>query len=490
MKNSFPTNTGPENAAMAQEKRDIPFNPILMVDDEVHALKSFELTLRSGGFDNIIPCSNSTRVYQILEERAIELMLLDLLMPDLSGEEILSEVVKSHPEIPVIMVTGINEVETAVRCMQKGAFDYVLKPVEKERLLPSVYRAVEVSQLRRENANLTRHFFSDLLERPENFSQIVTRNRKMRAIFHYCEAVAVGRRPILITGETGVGKELVSEALHEISGRGGGFVAVNVAGLDDNMFSDTLFGHVKGAFTGAAQIRGGQIEKAAGGTLFLDEIGDIGMTSQIKLLRLLDKREYLPLGADIPKPTDARFVFATHKDLSVLTAEGKFREDLLYRLRTHRIHIPPLRERLDDIPLLLESFLDSAAKEFNRKKPAYPPELIPLLQSYHFPGNVRELRSMVFDAVAASRSGALSFKSFEEAIREGRATTKSPVSPFPSSGKQPWLANLEQLPTLKEATEALIREALNRSKNNQRVAALSLGITPQALSQRLKKRGS
>ena len=464
----------------------IPPYPILIVDDEVHALKGFELTLRSGGMNNIIPCSDSLRVYEILEQEPIEIILLDLMMPDLSGEEILATVNERFPEIPVIMVTGINEVDTAVRCMQKGAFDYVLKPVNKERLLPVVRRAMEVRQLRRENARLTQSFFSESLEHPEKFSKILTLSPKMQAVFHYCEAVAGGGYPILITGETGVGKELIAEAIHGVSGRPGELVAVNVAGLDDNVFSDTLFGHVKGAFTDAVSVRAGQIERAAGGTLFLDEIGDLSLPSQVKLLRLLDKHEYLPLGSDVAKPARVRFLFATHKDLREMVAGGRFREDLFFRLRTHHIHVPPLRERLDDFPLLIDFFIDSATKEFHKSCPAYPPELVTFLQSYSFPGNIRELRSMIYDAVGRNLSKMLSLEFFKTALKDDSQGTIPAVTPLAPSLK-PWLGQLKKFPTIKETTAALVQEAMSRAKNNQRAAASMLGITPQALNQRLRK---
>jgi DNA-binding NtrC family response regulator len=472
---------------MTADKVLSPQCPILIVDDEPHAIKSFELTLRSGGFGNILSCTDSHRVYEAVESREIEVILLDLLMPDLSGEEILASVVARFPHIPVIMVTGTNEVDTAVRCMQKGAFDYVLKPVNRNRLLPSVKRAIEVRQLRRENARLRDCFFSDSLEQPEKFSTIITRSAKMRTVFQYCEAVAGGSHPMIITGETGVGKELLAEAIHGASGREGNLVTINVAGLDDNVFSDTLFGHVKGAFTDAVSVRSGQIEKAAGGTVFLDEIGDLSPKSQVKLLRLLDKNDYFPLGSDLAKPTNARFLCATHRNLSELVKEGPFRADLYYRLRTHRLHIPPLRERKEDIPLLVDHFIDMACREFKRERPDCPAEVLAALEDYDFPGNVRELKSMIFDAVGRSTSGSLSLESFLVFMGENRRQTDL------AAGDdrpliEPLLHRMERLPTLRETTSVLIRHALARAKGNQRVAATMLGITPQALNQRLKKR--
>lgn len=468
----------------SNNKGRYPLYPILIVDDEVHALKSFELTLRSGGFDHIIACPDSTKVFDFLGEQEIELILLDILMPMISGEDILSQVVRDFPKIPVIMVTGINEVETAVRCMREGAFDYILKPVDKEQLLPSVRRAIEVRQLRRENINLTRRFFSESLEKPESFSKIITRSNKMRKIFQYCEAVAAGDYPMLITGETGVGKELLAEAIHDLSGRAGAFVAVDIAGLDDNIFSDTLFGHTKGAFTGADHVRKGLIEKASAGTLFLDEIGDLRPASQVKLLRLLDKKEYFPLGSDMAKPANVRFLLATNKDLKILKESDAFRDDLFYRIYTHHVHIPPLRDRLDDIPILFEYFLDMACREFKKKKPAYHQGLITLLRNYRYPGNLRELKALIFDAAGRNKSNTISLESFDKAILgRSNTTTFHPSSPPGDI----WVKQLAHLPTLKEATRILIQEAMDRADNNQRVAALMLGITPQALNQRLKK---
>jgi DNA-binding NtrC family response regulator len=375
--------------------------------------------------------------------------------------------------------------------MQSGAFDYVLKPVEKERLISSVKKAIELRHLRRENKRLTEQFFSENLRRPDAFARFITRNTKMVSIFKYCEAIGGGNHPILITGETGVGKELVAEAIHAISGRGRKMVAINIAGLDDNVFSDTLFGHIKGAFTGAASIRRGFIEKAGDGSIFMDEIGDLLPASQVKLLRLLDKREYVPVGSDMAKATDARFIFATHKDLAGLVESGAFRKDLFFRLRTHHIHIPPLRERLDDLPLLLESFIALAAEEFQKDIPTFGSELVSYLAQYRFPGNVRELMSMVFDAVGRNQADVLPqnlfFNAIEKSSRGLMALSSSSLTSVVGNG-QSWLSQLVPLPKLKELTEDLITEALRRSKNNQRQAAKLLGITPQALNQRLKRK--
>lgn len=468
------------------EKTRYPHNPILIVDDEPHILAGFHIALSTRGINNIIRCQDSRQVEGLLQNEDIEMILLDLTMPHVSGQEILARVSEEQPDIPVVVVTGVNEVDTAVSCMQHGAFDYVLKPVDIDRLLPSVRRALEIRRLRRENSLLADRFLADDLANPDAFAPIVSGNHRMKAIFQYCEAIAPGRQPVLITGETGSGKELIARAIHEAGSRSGSFVAVNVAGLDDTVFSDTLFGHARGAYTGAESARSGLVEKAAGGTLFLDEVGDLSEASQVKLLRFLEDRSYLPLGSDTPKISDARVLAATHTDLARLQREKRFRSDLFYRFKTHSIRIPPLRERRDDIGLLLDHFLELAAREFNKKTPTYHPELITLLKGYHFPGNVRELKAMVFDAVSSHTTRMLSSQGFKEAMAGGPGTPTPDRDTGRESG-QHWLSGLDPLPTLKEASDALITEALRRTGHNQRVAATLLGISPQALSQRLKR---
>ena len=463
-----------------------PRFPVMMVDDEAQAINSFEMTLRSASMNNFIRCHDSRDVMAILSSQEIEVMLLDLRMPHISGEELLPIITTDYPEIPVVVITGSNDVDTAVKCMQFGAFDYMLKPVEKSRLIGGVKRAVELRELQRENQLLKAHVLSDKLEKPEAFSDIITVSTSMRSIFQYIEAIANSPRPVSITGETGVGKELVARAVHTLSSREGDFVPVNVAGLDDQVFADTLFGHKKGAFTDAREVRKGLIERAAGGTLFLDEIGDLNKSSQVKLLRLLQEGEFFPLGSDVAKRSDARIVVATNQDLDVMQSSGQFRKDLYYRLCGHQIHIPPLRDRLEDLAVLVDHFLEKASSALDKKKPTPPIELITLLSTYHFPGNIRELESMIFDAVSNHLTGKLSMDKFKTHIAKTHQISSADAS-IATLGKGTKVTFSHQLPTLKQIEQLLIDEALKRSNQNQSIAALSLGISRQALNKRLKK---
>ncbi len=277
-------------------------------------------------------------------------------MPYLSGTELLPTLVADFPDIPVMIMTASDDLETAIECLKMGAFDYLLKPVEPNRLISAIDKALKLNSLRNEVSSLKECLLTGRLEHSEAFSDIITSSQKMHAIFQYVEVISRSRQPILITGETGVGKELMACAIHKLSEPKGAFVTVNVAGLDDMMFSDTLFGHKKGAYTGADQPREGLVGKASGGTLFLDEIGDLSQLSQVKLLRLLQGEEYYPLGSDVLKFTDARILVATNQNLLQLIDQGKFRKDLYYRLCAYQINIPPLRERDGRYPAAPLSF--------------------------------------------------------------------------------------------------------------------------------------
>jgi len=461
-----------------------PALPLLLIDDEQPWLRSLSLTLREmAGISNVIKCHESRDVMALLARQEVSMILLDLTMPHLSGEDLLPMINQDYPHIPVIILSGMNQVETAVRCMHQGAFDYHVKTVEKERLLAAIQRAFSLRELQDENLRLKRRFL-DPLEKPEIFHRFQTRSHKMRALFQYVEAIAGTSEPVLITGESGVGKELFADAIHQTHCSDGPLVAVNVAGLDDAHFSDTLFGHLRGAFTNAEKDRPGMIEKAAGGILFLDEIGDLNPSSQVKLLRLLQEGEYFALGSDTPRKARCSFIFATNHNLEINQQQGTFRKDLYYRLKAHHLEIPPLRERKEDLQLLLETFLAEAAKNFGKPQPAVPRELPGLLAGYHFPGNVRELRAMVFNAIGQHKSGNLSLELFKRAVApEGEENTSGPA-PMHS------LIFPDKLPTLEEVGRQVVAEAMRRAEGNISAAGDLLGITRQGLSKRIKKYSS
>lgn len=464
-----------------------PEHPVLILDDEPAILLASETILRTGGVNHMVTLSDSRTLLPYLARNSISVLLLDLTMPHISGEELLKTVSQDYPEIRTIVVTGKNQVSHAVECMRMGAFDYLVKPTESARLITSVKRAIEHYELDRDNDMLRRSMLQAeaSLTHPEAFAGLITQNKTMLSIFHYIEAFSVSARPVLITGETGVGKELFARAVHATRRDPGPFVAVTLAGLDEAMISDTLFGHTKGAYTGANESRTGLVAQAQNGTLFLDEIGDMSEVSQIKLLRLLQEHEYMPIGSDRLQKSNARIVVATHRDLKQLMQRGAFRHDLYYRLRTHHVVVPPLRSRRDDLPLLLEHFVQKAAITMECRKPAIPEGLSALLAQYDFPGNVRELETMVFDAVSRCRGDRLSLEWFADQIHSTMDVSAITQATDPDA---PPLTIGRPFPTLKQATEKLVAEALKRSEGNQRQAARLLGISPPALSKRLKNR--
>ena len=468
-----------------------PIHPILIVDDEHHIASFIETALASSGLTNFIACEDSRRVTEILSRQPISLILLDLKMPYLGGEDLLSIISRDFPEIPVVIITVVNSIETVVRCIKAGAFDYIAKPLDEGRLYTVVKNALAIAELKQVALALRKCIFAPSLKHPEAFARIITNNKQMIALFQYMESIALTAEPVLITGETGVGKELMAGAIHTLSNRKGPFIAVNVAGLDDSVFADTLFGHVRGAFTGADRMRGGLVEQAAGGTLFLDEIGDLTQASQVKLLRLLQEGDFFPLGQDIPRRSGTRILSATNRNLWSLTRNNEFRRDLNYRLRTHHVHIPPLRDRLDDIPLLVDYFLDEAAVKLNKKKPRVSKEILTILYTYPFPGNIRELRLMIFNALSATQSKILSLTKIKTHIEhEQKGEIEYQKAHIPQNnalGEAVPIMFPAKLPTLKHATESLVREALRRCDGNQSRAAQVLGISQQAVSKRIKR---
>lgn len=463
---------------------ELPKFSLLLVDDEPDVLFAYATLFRSAGFERVTTEADSRQVMPLLEREPFSLVLLDLQMPHLGGYELLLQIRERFPLVQVIIVTAANEFEVAVACIRGGALDYCTKPVEKNRLIASVRRAQEAQECLGQIEALREQVLGAEVQ-DRSFDVMVSCSEGMRRIFRYLSAVAKSCQPVLICGETGTGKELAARAVHAASGRKGEFVALNLAGVDEQMLCDTLFGHVRGAFTGALDKRRGMVAQANGGTLFLDEIGDLSLASQVKLLRLLQEGEYFPVGSDTPRRADVRIVAATHRDLPSLMTAGIFRADLYYRLCTHQVVLPPLRERREDLPLLLNHLISQAAEEMHKTPPPCPPQLLSYLETARFPGNVRELQGLVRDAVACHSSGMLSMESFLAALGPA-ATTVSPALPAGEGELRLQLPD-GSIPTLKQAEELLIAQALRLSGNNQGVAARYLGITRQALNKRLNR---
>lgn len=446
--------------------------PVVVVDDDEEMLMVYTMLLKGHGIGPVVTFNDGVQLLPFLRRNEAAALVLDLSLPTVGGMELLQSVVEEFPQLPVLIISGTKEVKQAVSCMRAGACDYLIRPIDNLIFLAAIDRALGL-------ARVSEHHW----ERETPFPEIVTEDRQMLALLRRTRAVSRSGQPVLVTGETGVGKELFAAAVHRYSGSAGTFVTVNVAGLDDAVFSDTLFGHRKGAFTGAQQNRDGLIRKAAGGTLFLDEIGELREVSQIKLLRLIQEHEYLPLGSDIPAESDAGIVVATNRDLKRLLEQGLLREDLYYRLCCHQIHVPPLRERSADIPLLLDHFVAAAARHMGKQKPWYSAELPRMLERYHFPGNVRELQAMVYDAVALHEKGPLPLSTFRRKI-----DAWSGESSHLTAEHEGVTVTFHGFPSMKEAQTLLISEALRMSNGNQGEAASLLGISRQALNNRLRRK--
>jgi len=459
---------------------------ILLVDDEQSELDAYSLLLMSMGIRNVTTLNDSRGVLAALEGMYAPILFLDLNMPNMSGQDVLREMKAKKPQVPVIIITANSEIETAVECLRLGAHDYLVKPIDLKMFSSALRNALEIGLLRNEVMSLKGISFDPAPHANPAFKPIVTKNPVMFGIFQYIESIAGSGLPTLILGETGSGKELIARAIHEVSGLPGEFVAVDISGLDDTLFSDTLFGHTRGAYTGADSNRPGLLEKARGGTIFLDEIGDLSEVSQVKLLRLLQEKIYYPLGSDQPKQCLARVITAANKDLSRLAVqEGRFRMDLYYRLSTHLIRLPPLRDRREDIPLLVEYLVASAAKAMHKATPAISREAVTLLQRHAFWGNIRELKAYISDAVARCEGGQIQEGLIAERLGEAVSMMGSQVL---ATANNPLEALFGHFPTFEELADYAVDVALSSTQNNQNKAAQLLGVSRQALHKRLKKR--
>jgi DNA-binding NtrC family response regulator len=458
--------------------------PILLVDDEPALLRAVGIELRGAGFERVAALDDSRKVLPLLEERAIGAVVLDLTMPHLSGQELLKRIREVHPEIPVIVMTGKSEVQTAVQCMRDGAIDYLVKPVDHDRLAASVSHALQIRRYQTEMHSLRELALTESATRHDAFSGFATQSKEVLRIFRYLEQVATLEHPVLICGETGTGKELIARAVHRISGRTGPFVPVDLAGCDDDRFSEALFGE-------ATQEVKGSVARAGDGTVFLDEIGNLGGGSQVRLLRLLQDGTFLQLGGDRPLRSRARFIVATSRDLDRDARAGRFRRDLYHKLDAYRVQVPPLRARPADLPLLVTRFVEKAAVESGKTAPRIPRELFVLLGTYSFPGNVRELESMCRDAVARHKGGILALRSFKDRIAQNPSAAQPAAESSINASIASAFEQLQQLPSHKEVGRALEEEAMRRANNNQGIAADLIGMTRAALNRHLvKRRGS
>lgn len=465
---------------------------ILLVDDDHALLDACALTLMSAGWHSVVKAGTGREALERLAADKFAVAVVDMMLPDITGRELQHKMREEWPDTSVVMFSGRNDIATVVDCMKAGAVTYLVKPLDPDKFINEIRLIFRHRELVSENFSLKEKLLSGKLDCPEAFGGMPTQNAVLFGTQRYVEAVAASAQPVLIVGETGTGKELIARAIHQLCGRKGEMVSVNVAELDDTLFSDTLFGHKKGAFTGADAERPGLIGRAENGTLFLDEIGDLSAVSQAKLLRLLQEGEFYRLGDNTPSRTNARVVVATHCNLEEMVKEKKFRADLYYRLRTHRIEVPPLRQRVEDIPLLLEQFMEEAAAALNKKKPSFPRELPLILSAHPFPGNVRELRAMVFDAVSSHTGNKmLSTKVFVKATgikgSGGQPPSDASMDALQFGAGALSFNTPSAFPTLKEAREMLIKEALKRSNNNQSVAARLLGTTRSALNKSINK---
>lgn len=459
---------------------------ILCVDDEAAFLALLEHHLASAGHD-VILVEDPTQVLPTLEGRAVDLILADSQMPQMTGLELMSELEERGRRIPFVIITGHATIEHAVMAMRQGAVDYLTKPVRPETLAVTVQHALDFARLRQEN-----EVFRQELSRITARRRFVGRSKAIRELQDTIGMVAPTRASVLLEGESGTGKELLARAIHEQSPRRDKpFITVNCAALPDGLVESVLFGHEKGAFTGATARALGAFERANGGTLLLDEISEMRLDLQAKLLRAIQEQEFERVGGREPIKVDVRLVATTNRNLREEAEAGRFRLDLYYRLQVVPIRTPPLRERPEDIPVMMQQFLKSAEDNLGVKVGDVPAETIERLQAYHWPGNVRELGNAVERAVILARGRALTFDYFEPYLHQPASTpgpgtrSRTAAGPAADSAAAP-PPEMEELPiNLEELERLTIQRALDRTGGNRTQAARLLGISERTLRNKL-----
>lgn len=440
---------------------------ILIVDDEGMSLSSVNRILKWRGIGNVETCENGREAIKRIRQENFDIVLLDLLMPEVDGMQVLEATKPFCPGTEFIILTAVDDIQTTVRAMRQGAYDYLVKPVDNELLFLSIERAYERKGLL---AGLSINIGCEPGDIPVAFADTVTRDKQVKALISYAQVMARSGNPILISGESGTGKELIARGIHRAGpAPAGPFVAVNVSAIPATMFESQFFGHARGAFTGAESAHTGFFEQADGGTLFLDEIGELPVSLQSKLLRVLEEKTFTPLGAKNPVRVDIRLISATNTDLDTACQEGRFRIDLMYRLKSAYICLPPLRERRGDITLLAGHFLQKACLRHNKNIEGFSPEALNLLAQKAYPGNIRELAQIVENAVL---------------LAEGTVIQPEHLGGDDMLETQASLSG-RRLCTLKENDTAHMMFVLNATGGNRREAARILGITLRQLQRKL-----
>ncbi len=443
---------------------------ILLIDDDDSLRRIMEFSMTEAGY-TVLAAASGEEGLRMFEEQAFDAVVTDITMPGMSGLDVLAKVRKRDPGFPVIVITAYGTIESAVSAMKQGAFDYITKPFNRDELLLTLGKAFKMRRLEQENVELR----AEVRDR-YRFESIIGNSESIREVLDMAGRTAASEASVLITGESGTGKELVARGIHYNSPRAKGpFVAVNCAAIPETLIESELFGHTKGAFTGAVRDKEGKFELADNGTLFLDEIGDLRIDLQAKILRALQEREVDRVGGSSPVAVDVRVVAATNKDVDRAVKEGGFREDLYYRLSVIRLHMPPLRERRDDIPLLVRHFLNkfSGGAEVHIDDGA-----LSALTSYGWPGNVRELENAVERAVVLRRGNMITRAELPEKLSREKQSVEDIILNMPEEGI-----------SLEDLEKRLINKALEKHKGNQTRAAEYLGLTRPTLIYRMEKYG-
>jgi len=446
---------------------------ILIVDDEKNYLVVLEALLAPEGYE-VLTVDNAHDALRLVQESDLDLVVADMKMPGMSGMELLDESKKLKPDLPVIMMTAYGTIEMAVEAMKKHAYDYITKPFQNEQLKLTIRKALENSRLLKENRRL-----NEALTDRFRYGNIVGKSKPMLKIYELINKVAQSKASVLITGPSGTGKELIAKAIHyNSSRRERPFVSVNCGALTETLLESELFGHERGAFTGAVDMKKGRFEVADGGTLFLDEIGEMPASLQVKLLRVLQEMEFQRVGGTRTIAVDVRIISASNRNIKDDVSRGEFREDLFYRLDVIQMEVPPLRERLDDIPLLVSHFIKKYGGNRGDTHIKLSPEVWKAFYSYHWPGNVRELENVIERAVVLSSSGTIEARDLPDEMTDSEAQFDvdrfvPPNVPLPRA--------MEQI------EEKLIRRALVQCNQVQSHAAEMLGITKSLMQHKIKK---